>query len=354
MNAARRAEIGTSLCLTAPQTIACSAFYEAEFPSTQQYFELQPHSIHYRSTVERYRTTIDGPRGGPNQSIKVGQIKLTETLGRRDRFHRHPAHLGTAATASSPCALCGAGRWPRPRWRALDRSPPRLLLPVRVLSPGSSAGSSSSSCSARSVPVRCTSMLSLNLRDAHAFAAYLAPAAQAECGGVCQAGLRRRPPRARLSRPLYPSRGDLQRPAAFQRRPRHLPLEGLSTRCREKDHDPGRRRIHSPLPVARSPAGFQHIRHYGFLANRYHEAKLAHCRQLLHLPPPIVQPSTPLADYTTVPRSSPPIPTRLPTLRQRTYAADRHLPRPLALTCTPTGYFVMLHFRSQSALPILR
>ena len=45
------------------------------------------------------------------------------------------------------------------------------------------------------------------------------------------------------------------------------------------------------------PAGFQHIRHYGFLANRYRETKLAHCRQLLHLPPPIVEPSAPLADY---------------------------------------------------------
>jgi hypothetical protein len=53
--------------------------------------------------------------------------------------------------------------------------------------------------------------------------------------------------------------------------------------------------------TGRSPGaphpGFQHIRHYGFLANRYRETKLAHCRQLLHLPPPIVEPSAPLADY---------------------------------------------------------
>ena len=45
------------------------------------------------------------------------------------------------------------------------------------------------------------------------------------------------------------------------------------------------------------PAGFQHIRHYGFLANRYRETKLAHCRELLQLPPPIVEPSASPQDY---------------------------------------------------------
>jgi putative transposase/transposase-like zinc-binding protein len=33
------------------------------------------------------------------------------------------------------------------------------------------------------------------------------------------------------------------------------------------------------------PEGFQRIRYYGFLANRYREQKLALCRQLLHMPP---------------------------------------------------------------------
>jgi hypothetical protein len=31
--------------------------------------------------------------------------------------------------------------------------------------------------------------------------------------------------------------------------------------------------------------GFQRIRYYGFLANRYREQKLAHCRELLGMPP---------------------------------------------------------------------
>ena len=32
------------------------------------------------------------------------------------------------------------------------------------------------------------------------------------------------------------------------------------------------------------PEGFQRIRYYGFLANRYREQKLAHCRELLGMP----------------------------------------------------------------------
>ena len=34
------------------------------------------------------------------------------------------------------------------------------------------------------------------------------------------------------------------------------------------------------------PEGFQRIRHYGFLANRYRKQKLARCRELLKMPPP--------------------------------------------------------------------
>lgn len=45
------------------------------------------------------------------------------------------------------------------------------------------------------------------------------------------------------------------------------------------------------------PRGFQRIRHYGLLANRYREIKLAHCRQLLAEPAPVVElPAAPM-DY---------------------------------------------------------
>ena len=42
------------------------------------------------------------------------------------------------------------------------------------------------------------------------------------------------------------------------------------------------------------PTGFQRIRHYGLLANRFREAKLARCRQLLQAPPP--SPPPPLGE----------------------------------------------------------
>ena len=45
------------------------------------------------------------------------------------------------------------------------------------------------------------------------------------------------------------------------------------------------------------PAGFQRIRHYGLLANRYRQAKLDHCRQLLAAPAPVVELPDPALDY---------------------------------------------------------
>jgi hypothetical protein len=45
------------------------------------------------------------------------------------------------------------------------------------------------------------------------------------------------------------------------------------------------------------PAGFQHLRSYGFLANRHRASKLALCRQLLRMPAPCTKPVEPLPDY---------------------------------------------------------
>ena len=45
------------------------------------------------------------------------------------------------------------------------------------------------------------------------------------------------------------------------------------------------------------PSGFQRIRHYGFLANRYRAAKLARCRQVLGEPAPNVKDSDAPLDY---------------------------------------------------------
>ena len=52
------------------------------------------------------------------------------------------------------------------------------------------------------------------------------------------------------------------------------------------DHDARPRGVHPSVRASRSPEGFQRIRYYGFLANRYRAEKLALCRQLLQTPPP--------------------------------------------------------------------
>ena len=45
------------------------------------------------------------------------------------------------------------------------------------------------------------------------------------------------------------------------------------------------------------PEGFQRIRYYGFLANRYRKQKLAHCRELLDMPAPEPPDLEPVKDY---------------------------------------------------------
>lgn len=45
------------------------------------------------------------------------------------------------------------------------------------------------------------------------------------------------------------------------------------------------------------PSGFQRIRHYGLLANRYREVRLNQCRQLLAAPAPVVVGKIDVEDY---------------------------------------------------------
>ncbi len=65
---------------TPSQTIACSAFYEAEFLPNHNISTFNRLSNHYHRIAEACGTTIDVPGGGPIQSIEVGQIELTETI----------------------------------------------------------------------------------------------------------------------------------------------------------------------------------------------------------------------------------------------------------------------------------
>jgi hypothetical protein len=67
---------------------------------------------------------------------------------------------------------------------------------------------------------------------------------------------------------------------------RHIPLQGVPPRGPAKDDDTASRRVYPPPLLHVLPDGFQRIRYYGFLGNRYREQKLAHCRELLGMPTP--------------------------------------------------------------------
>ena len=66
----------------------------------------------------------------------------------------------------------------------------------------------------------------------------------------------------------------------FSRWRSHLCLEGLSPRVTRKDHALDAQEFIRRFLLHVLPSGFQRIRHYGFLANRYREVKLEQCRQV--------------------------------------------------------------------------
>jgi hypothetical protein len=85
---------------------------------------------------------------------------------------------------------------------------------------------------------------------------------------------------------------------------RLLGIEDGKVRFRWKDYRNGNRQKTMTLAANEFirrfllhvlPEGFQRIRYYGFLANRYREQKLARCRQLLAMPPP--EPPDAAGDY---------------------------------------------------------
>ncbi len=80
---------GRYLHPTAPQTIACRAFYEVAISAKPQHFEFQPllkPLLANRSGLPYYHRR---PGRRPNQGIELGQIELTETLrGTADNYNR--------------------------------------------------------------------------------------------------------------------------------------------------------------------------------------------------------------------------------------------------------------------------
>ena len=136
------------------------------------------------------------------------------------------------------------------------------------------------------------------LQDAQAFAAYLAPAAEAEWvvyakppfGGPRQvlAYLGRYTHRVAISNNRLLSMDDGQ--VAFLWKDYK---QGATPRTMTLAAEEFIRRFLLHI----LPEGFQRIRHYGFLANRCRETKLATCRQLLHAPSPTAEKPSGREDY---------------------------------------------------------
>ena len=136
------------------------------------------------------------------------------------------------------------------------------------------------------------------LHDARAFAAYLAPAAQAEWvvyakrpfGGPAQ---------------VLNYLGRYTHRVAISNN-RLLSLDNTHVTFLWKDYKHGAAqhpmRLATPEFIRRFllhvlPAGFQHLRSYGFLGNRYRDTKLALCRRLLGEPTRSAELSKPTQDY---------------------------------------------------------
>jgi hypothetical protein len=138
------------------------------------------------------------------------------------------------------------------------------------------------------------------LRQADAFRAYLAPTAQAEW--VVYA----KPPFGGLRQVLNYLGRYTHRVAISNNRLIKLEERRLTFSWKDYKHEPAQRTMTLDADefIRRFllhvlPNGLQHIRHYGFLANRYRQTKLVLCRQLLRAPalPPPVQESSAKEDY---------------------------------------------------------
>ena len=203
--------------------------------------------------------------------------------------------LGTDARPSPTPALR------HPGWRARQRRQRLGRLPTRILP----AGPSPVTLLPRGAPGGARQRVRVRTSDNSASPADCSPSVNAgaspttpidprdRMGRLREAAIRRSRTDPRLPQPLHPP--DLHQqpvPVRPQRRPqrrrRALPLHQLPQQRHlpPQDHDAGGGRIHPPHAAAVLPPGFHRIRHYGFLANRARQQKLAECRRALRTPAP--------------------------------------------------------------------
>jgi hypothetical protein len=136
------------------------------------------------------------------------------------------------------------------------------------------------------------------LREAQAFAKYLAPAAAAEWVVYAKR------PFGGPAHVLHYLARYTHRVAISNNRLLAIKDNRVTFTWKDYKHGAARRTmtLESPEFIRRFllhvlPDGFQHMRSYGFLGNRYREAKLKRCRQLLGTPAPVAREVIDSEDY---------------------------------------------------------
>ena len=120
------------------------------------------------------------------------------------------------------------------------------------------------------------------LADPGEFQRRLADSCQDRVGRLRQAPVRRAGTGAEVPGPVHPPGGDQQPPADRPGRGRgRVPLEGLRPRGKRKTMTLKAIEFIRRFLLHVLPSGFVRIRHYGFLANRVCQEKLAQCRSFL-------------------------------------------------------------------------
>src|SRR5271169_6671097 len=209
------------------------------------------------------------------------------TSGRRDRFLRCTAQLGTEPALSSPPALCRSGWRDLARRYPLDSLPPQFLLactgavlPVPPIVLELSAGG---------LRRRQTQLLffSRGPSRSQALRRYLDPLHDLQW--VVYA----KPPFAGPQQ-MVDYLGRYTHRVAISNH-RLLDIEDGQVKFNWRDYRDHNQQKTMPLSAEEFirrfllhvlPSGFHRIRYYGFLGNRYRKEKLEHCHQLLGMTPP--------------------------------------------------------------------
>ena len=240
------------------------------------------YTILFHTSAEALRVIAADPQ---HLGAEIGFFTILHTWGQTLLHHPH-VH----------CVVPGGGIAPdQSRWIACR---PQFFLPVRVLS-----RLFRRLFLAQLRRAFATGELQFfgaleRLRDAHAFAEYLAPAAEAEWVVYAK-------------RPFGGPDHVLRYLARYTHRvaianTRLLNMDGARVAFAWKDyqHDaaPRTMTLEGPEFIRRFllhalPDGFQHIRSYGFLGNRYREAKLGLCRRLLGTSKPVARQAKDSEDY---------------------------------------------------------